>query len=151
MRRLVFSLWAALLCVVPSAVAAQQRELRAGTRIRFSLGTSDTLHVADVTRLSGDSVFVDRCLTCSRSSYSRAELNQLAMFRPYHPGRRMVTGFGVGGLAGLALGVVVATKCGGGYRCEDSALAVPFLGLAGGLIGGLAGYLTGYRWVPIGR
>lgn len=149
--RLIFSLCPALLCVVSASVAAQGPELRAGTRIRFTVGASDALHVADVTRINGDSVFVDRCLTCTQLSYSRAELSHLAIFQAIPSGMRILSGIGIGGLVGLGVGLAGASSCTGGDRCDGWIVLVPFGAIAGGFVGGLVGYLTSYRWVPIER
>ena len=61
----------------------------------------------------------------------------------------MLNGFAIGGITGLALGYLGAVACGGGYKCEDDVLLVPFGGLFGGLVGVLTGYLTSYKWQPV--
>ena len=132
-----------------STAAAQDARLRPGTTIRFATATSDTVHVAELDHATSDSLYLGRCGTCTRLSYSRMEVNRLAVFHPAHRGSRFLTGFGFGGLAGLGLGLLAATSCHGGDRCDGGIVLIPFGGLLGGLVGGLAGYLTAYSWDAI--
>ena len=149
-RALTVFLVAVAVGLTASPARAQETLLRPGVTVRFAAGTSDTLHVGVLARATPDSLFLDRCLSCDRLSYSRIEVNRLGVLHPAHRGSRFVSGFGLGGLAGLGLGALVAMSCHGpADRCEDSLIIVPFGGLLGGLIGGLAGYLTAYSWDPV--
>ena len=133
-----------------SAVAAQDPRLQAGATIRFGTGTSDTLYVGQLARATADSLFLQRCVTCGRLTYSRIEVNRLAVFHPAHRGLRFLSGFGYGGLAGLGLGLLAAKSCHGiGDECDGGILLIPIGGLLGGLVGGLIGYLTANSWDPI--
>ncbi len=133
-----------------SRAAAQDPRLRPGATIRFGTDTSDALHVGQLALATADSLFLQRCVTCGRLTYSRIEINRLAVFHPAHRGLRFLTGFGYGGLAGLGLGLLAAISCHGiGDECDGGIILIPFGGLLGGLVGGLIGYLTAYSWDPI--
>jgi hypothetical protein len=132
------------------SASAQDLLLHPGARIRFGIDTTRALHVADLGQATRDSLLLRDCQTCSRLSYSRLEVNRLAVFRRVPAGMRMVSGFGFGGVAGLALGLIAARTCHGvGDECDGSIVVVPALGLLGGLVGVLAGYLTAYSWDPV--
>ena len=148
--RLHHSVLAFCFFVAPSVTAAQSGSVEPGARIRFAIGGTDFLHEATLARIGADSLFLQKCTTCERLTYSRSEVNRLAVFRKSGAGSRAVTGFGIGGLVGLALGGIAMATCHGvGDACDGALVALPFEGLAGGLIGSLAGYLTGYKWLPI--
>lgn len=133
-----------------SPAKAQDARLRPGATIRFSPSGTDTVYVGQLARATPDSILLRRCTNCSRLSYSRSDLNRLAVFHPAHRGSRFLTGFGYGGLIGLGLSVIVARSCHGvGDACDGGIVLIPFGGLLGGLVGGLAGYLTAYTWDPV--
>ena len=151
-----YAFFTGLICTALSTAAAQETMLRSGARIRFRTNDSvqlakDSLHVAQLARLTRDSLIVQRCMTCARLGYARAEVKHLEVFRPSDRGSRFLTGFGVGGLLGLGLGVLGATTCHGGDKCDGAIFLIPFGGIVGGLIGGMGGYLTAYRWDAIPR
>ena len=136
--------------VAASTAKAQDPRLRPGTTIRFSTGTSDRPHIGELARATPDSLFLQSCPTCSSLSYSRIEVNRLAVFRRANRGLRFLTGFGYGGLLGLGAALLGATTCHGGDKCDGWLVLIPTGGLLGGLVGGLVGYLsTPYSWVPI--
>lgn len=133
-----------------SPATAQDPRLRPGATIRFGPSGTDTVYVGQLARATPDSILLRRCTNCSRLSYSRIDVNRLAVFQPAHRGSRFLTGFGYGGLAGLGLGVILAKSCHGiGDECDGGIVLIPFGGLLGGLIGGLIGYLTAYTWDPV--
>src|SRR5437762_4363485 len=120
-----------------SRATAQDPRLRPGAAIRFGTDTSDALHVGQLARATADSLFLQRCVTCGRLTYSRIEINRLAVFHPAHRGLRFLSGFGYGGLAGLGLGVLAAKSCHGlGYECDGRVSSLSLCGCAGRLGGG---------------
>ena len=133
-----------------SVTDAQDANVGPGSRIRFRIDSSELAHEATLGLLTRDSLVLHRCVSCDRLRYGRADVSHLEGFYRKPSGSRMLTGFGYGGLAGLALGVIVLKSCHGlGDSCDGAILAVPFGGLLGGLIGVLTGYLTAYEWQPI--
>ena len=133
-----------------SSAAAQDPRLRPGTRIRFGIGTTETLHVAELGQATPDSLVLRQCQSCNRLSYGRVEVNRLAVFSRVPAGMRVVSGFGYGGLVGLGIGLLGASMCHGtGDQCDGGIILVPAVGLLGGLVGALIGYLTAYSWHPI--
>jgi len=149
-RVLTVFLLAVAVGLTSSPAQAQETLLRPGATVRFASGKSDSLRVGVLARATPDSLFLDRCLSCDRLSYSRSEVNRLGVMHPAHRGSRFVAGFGLGGLAGLGLGALGAMSCRGtADKCEGGVFLVPFIALLGGLIGGLAGYLTAYSWDPV--
>jgi hypothetical protein len=145
----ILSLIALLLVTAASPASAQTGDVARGDRVRFSIGSPDSLYEGVLDRLTPDSLFLESCETCTRLLYSRSEIGRLAVFRKSGGGMRAVTGFGLGGLIGLAIAGFAAASCHGGDKCDGAIVAIPFFGLAGGLIGAIGGYLSGYKWVPV--
>jgi hypothetical protein len=131
------------------AGVAQEARLAPGARIRFRIGTSDTLHVAELSRGSADSLILQSCQTCSRLSYVRTEVNQLAVFRPLNRGDRIIVGLGIGAAIGAGIGYLSSRNCRTYERCDLAFLAVPVDAILGGIFGGMAGFISAYRWDPI--
>jgi hypothetical protein len=147
--------WHALLlvisfCVAFSGAAAQENGPRQGSLIRFRVPPQDSLHVADLARITADSLVLERCETCSRLLFSRAEVNHLEVFVTTNRGDRLIAGFGIGGLIGGGLGYLSARTCkGNADACELSFLAVPFGAIAGAILGAGVGFITAYKWEPV--
>jgi len=138
------------LCAAFSGAAAQESVLRQGSLIRFRVPPQDSLHIADLDRLTADSLVLERCETCSRLRFSRAEVAHLEVFGPVNRGDRFLAGLGLGALIGGGLGYLnVATCKGYADACELAVLAVPFGAIAGGILGAGFGFMTGYRWKPV--
>lgn len=145
-----------VLCVLSIAAVPARGQvtntigIQPGSTVRFQIGGDASYRSGVLSRFTADSLIVERCPTCQgRLLYARSELTRLDVSERMPSGSRVLTGFGVGGLTGLALGALGAAACGGGYKCEDEILLVPFGGLFGGLVGALIGYLTAYKWVPV--
>lgn len=121
-----------------------------GASIRFQIVGDSLFRTGFLSRLTRDSLIVERCPTCyGRLVYAREEVTRLDVSKRTNGGSRALTGFALGASAGLALGYLSAVNCKGGDRCDASIVAIPFGGILGGLIGGLAGYLSGFKWEPV--
>lgn len=140
---------AALLCIAFSAAGGQEQEPRPGANIRFRVGMSDSLHVAQLGLLTRDSLALERCSTCNRLRYSRAEINDLAVFRPVNRGDRFIGGLAIGAVIGAGLGYLSSRSCRTYERCDLAALAIPMGAIFGGLFGGVTGFISAYRWEPV--
>ena len=140
---------AAVLCIAFSAVGGQEQEPQPGAQIRFRIGARDSLHVAQLGLLTRDSLALERCLTCNRLRYSRAEINDLAVFRPVNRGDRFIGGLAIGAVIGGGLGYLSSRGCRTYEKCDLAALAVPLGAIFGGLFGGVIGFIGAYRWEPV--
>ena len=141
---------AAVLCIAFSSVGGQEWEPQPGANIRFRIGPSDSLHVAQLGLLTRDSLALERCLTCNRLRYTRAEINDLAVFRPVNRGDRLIGGFAIGAVIGAGLGYLSARSCRTYERCDLAALNLPLGAISGGLLGMAIGLISAYRWEPVG-
>ncbi len=130
--------------------AAGRIGVEPGASIRFQIFGDSSFRTGFLSRFTPDSMVVERCPTCyGRLRYGRGELARLDVSKRTDPGSRALTGFAIGGAAGLALGYLSGVNCKGGDKCDLALLAIPFGGILGGLIGGMAGYLSGFKWQPV--
>lgn len=121
-----------------------------GASIRFQILGDSLFRSGILSRLTRDSLIVERCPTCyGRLDYGRGELTRLDVSRRLAGGSRALTGFAIGASAGLGIGWLSGINCKGGDKCDGTIVAIPFLGILGGLIGGAAGYLSAYKWEPV--
>jgi hypothetical protein len=131
--------------------AARPVGIEPGATIRFQIGGDNSFRSGVLSRLTGDSLVVERCPTCQgRLLYARSELTRLDVSKRTPAGFRMLGGYAIGAITGLALGVAAAVTCtGGGDKCDGGPVLVAFGGVFGGLVGVLVGYLTAYKWEPV--
>jgi hypothetical protein len=141
---------AILFCTALSSTGAQESYVKEGATIRFQTDSGHYTHTGQLAVLTIDSLFLQRCATCFRLTYSRTEVSHLAVLRPEARGDRFLAGLLIGALAGGGLGYIAASTCGGGEKCDLAGLAIPFGAIVGGLFGGVAGVLSAYRWQPVG-
>ena len=134
---------------VISPVGAQESIVKTGASIRIRPVGDERFHAGQLERVTGDSVFLERCPDCNRLAYGRTDVANLDVYQPYNRGNRTLTGIGLGGLLGIGLGFLSAATCHGGDKCDASVVAIPFGGIAGMLIGGIVGYATAYKWHPV--
>jgi hypothetical protein len=133
-----------------STSGAQVHQLKRGEKIRFSIGATRELHEARLERFTPDSMILESCATCNRLRFARREAYDLEVFRRKSARSRAVTGFGIGGLFGLAAAGIRGLSCHGtADKCEDWFFALPFFGLIGGFVGSIVGYLGAGAWQPI--
>jgi hypothetical protein len=127
--------------------AAQSTFPDPGAKIRFSIAPSSQLHEGRLERMTGDSIVLERCPTCDRLHFGRAEIRDLEVWPSHASWGRALRGFGIGGAVGFAIaGLRGATCHGTADKCEDWVPLLGILGFAGGILGGFVGYLTGGSW-----
>jgi hypothetical protein len=118
-----------------------------GAKIRFSTAPSSALYEGRLARVTEDSIVLERCPTCDRLRFGRAEIRDLEVWRSNASWGRALHGFGIGGAIGFAIaGLRRATCHGTADQCEDWVPLLGILGLAGGITGGIVGFLTGGSW-----
>jgi hypothetical protein len=130
--------------VAPSTIAP-------GATIRFSVGTDSRLSVGHLSRLTADSLIIDRCANCDRLRYGTREISRLEVLRGSSRGKHFAAGLAVGALAGFISAVVNTT-----LPCHTDVCGLRDLGFFafppfGALIGGIIGVSlpTGERWEPV--
>jgi hypothetical protein len=133
--------------VAPSTVAH-------GATIRFVLRTDSLPTVGHLSRLTADSLIIERCANCDRLRYGTREINRLEVRRGSSRGRRFGHGLVFGALAGLAIAVFDnAQPCHAldtdvcGFRVLEFFVGPPFGALIGGIVG--VALPTGERWEPV--
>ena len=77
-------------------------------RVGIREAQSGDLHAGQLERVTGDSVFLERCPDCNRLAYGRNDVANLDIYQPYNRGNRTLTGIGLGGLLGIGLGFLSA-------------------------------------------
>lgn len=151
--RFRYCLWAAIQLCGYSAGAQSSTQpvgIESGASIRFQIFGDSLFRSGFLSRFTQDSLIVERCPTCyGRLAYGRTELTRLDVSRRLPGGSRALSGFAIGGAAGLGLGYISTVNCKGGDKCDGAIVAIPFLGILGGLIGAAAGYLSAYKWEPV--
>ena len=134
--------------VAPSTVAH-------GAIIRFVLGTGSLPTVGHLSKLTADSLIVERCANCVRLRYGTGEINRLELLRGSSRGKHFAGGLGIGALAGLIIaGVNYARPC---HALDTDVCGARTFGLflfgppVGALIGGIVGLAlpTSQRWEPV--
>jgi hypothetical protein len=133
--------------VAPSTVAH-------GATIRFVLGTDSLPTVGHLSKLTADSLIIERC-GCVRLRYGTGEINRLEVLRGSSRGKHFAAGLGIGVLAGLIIaGVNYARPC---HALDTDVCGARTFGLflygppLGALIGGIVGLAlpTSQRWEPV--
>ena len=130
--------------VAPSTIAH-------GSTIRFVVGTDSLLIVGHLTRLTADSLMLERCANCDRLRYGTREISRLEVLRGSSRGRHFAVGLGAGALAGV-IGAAVnnAAPCHTDV-CDLRLLGFIFGPAIGALTGGIIGIAlpSGQRWEPV--
>jgi hypothetical protein len=132
--------------VAPSAIAP-------GATIRFVEGTDGRLIVGHLSKLTADSLVIQRCENCDRLRYGTPEISRLEVLRGSSRGKHFAVGLAVGALAGFVAGVInTAQPCNStpdvcGFR-DIALIAGP---AEGALIGGIIGiaFPTRQKWEPV--
>ena len=138
---------------IPVVRAIAPSTIAPGATIRFVAGTDSRLSVGHLSKLTADSLIVDRCANCDRLRYGTREISRLEVLRGSSRGKHFAVGLAVGALVGFVAGVInTAQACNGtpdvcGFR-DIALIAGP---LDGALIGGIIGVSlpTGKRWEPV--
>ncbi|MGZ3467516.1 MAG: hypothetical protein ACXU91_12325, partial [Gemmatimonadaceae bacterium] len=133
--------------VAPSTIAP-------GATIRFVLGTDSLPTVGHLSKLTADSLIVERCANCVRLRYGTGEISRLEVHRGSSRARHFGHGLVFGALAGLSIAVFDnARPCHAldtdvcGFRVIEFFVGPPFGALIGGIIG--VALPTGERWEPV--
>jgi len=133
--------------VAPSTIGA-------GATIRFVVVTDSLPIVGHLSKLTADSLIIERCAHCDRLRYGTREISRLEVHRGSSRGRHFGHGLVFGALAGLSIAVIDnARPCHAldtdvcGFRVIEFFVGPPFGALLGGIIG--VALPTGERWEPV--
>lgn len=133
--------------VAPSTIAP-------GATIRFVVGTDSLPIVGHLSKLTADSLIIERCANCVRLRYGTGEISRLEVHRGSSRARHFGHGLVFGALAGLSIAVLDnARPCHAldtdvcGFRVLDFFVGPPFGALLGGIIG--VALPTGQKWEPV--
>ncbi len=136
---------------IPVVRAVAPSTIAPGATIRFVVGTDSRLSVGHLSKLTADSLIIDRCANCDRLRYGTLEISRLEVLRGSSRGKHFAAGLAIGALAGFISAVVNTT-----LPCHTDVCGLRDLGFFafppfGALIGGIIGVSlpTGERWEPV--
>jgi len=136
---------------IPAVRAIAPSTIAPGATIRFVVGTDSRHIVGHLSKLTPDSLIIERCANCDRLRYGTREISRLEVLRGSSRGRYFAHGVVFGALAGLIAAVLVnAQPCHTDVcdlRLLDFFALPPFGALIGGIIG--VSLPTGQRWEPV--
>ena len=139
---------------IPVARAVAPSTIAHGATIRFVAGTDSLPIVGHLSKLTADSLIIERCAHCDRLRYGTREISRLEVRRGSSRGRNFGHGLVFGALAGLSIAVIDnARPCHSldtdvcGFRVNELFVGPPFGALMGGIIG--VALPTGERWEPV--
>jgi hypothetical protein len=125
-----------------------------GATIRFVVGTDSLPIIGHLSKLTADSLIIERCANCVRLRYRTGEVSRLEVHRGSSRARHFGHGLVFGALAGLSIAVFDnARPCHAldtdvcGFRVLELFVGPPFGALIGGIIG--VSFPTGERWEPV--
>jgi hypothetical protein len=136
---------------IPPVGAVAPSTIAPGATIRFVVGTDTGLNIGHLSKLTADSLIIDRCANCDRLLYGTREISRLEVLRGSSRGRHFAHGLLFGAFAGLIAAVLVdAQPChsdGCGLGVGAFLIGPPFGALIGGIIGTILP--TSERWEPV--
>ena len=139
---------------IPPVRAVAPSTIAPGATIRFVVGTDSSLRVGHLSKLTADSLMIDRCPNCDRLRYGTREISRLEVLRGSSRGKHFAVGLGIGALAGVIIaGINYARPCHAldtdvcGFRAFGFVFGPPIGALIGGIIG--VSLPTGERWEPV--
>jgi hypothetical protein len=136
---------------IPPGGAVAPSTIASGATIRFVVGTDSRLIVGHLSKLTADSLIIERCANCDRLRYGTREITRLEVLRGSSRGRHFAHGLVFGALAGLVAAVLVNAQPCHTDVCDLRLLDFFALPPFGALIGGILGTVlpTGERWEPV--
>jgi hypothetical protein len=136
---------------IPAVRAVEPSTIAPGATIRFVVGTDSRLIVGHLSKLTADSLIIERCANCDRLRYGTLEISRLEVLRGSSRGRNFGHGLVFGALAGLIAGVLVDAQPCHSDGCGFGVAAFIIGPSEGALIGGILGLAlpTGQRWEPV--
>lgn len=139
---------------IPPVRAVAQSTIAQGATIRFVVGTDSLPVIGHLSKLTADSLVIERCANCVRLRYGTGEISRLEVHRGSSRARHFGHGLVFGALAGLTIAVIDnARPCHSldtdvcGLRVLEFFVGPPFGALIGGIIG--VSLPTGERWEPV--
>ena len=139
---------------IPVVLAVAPSTIAPGATIRFAVGTDSRLSLGHLSKLTADSLIIERCANCVRLRYGTGEINRLEVLRGSSRGKHFAVGLGIGALAGVIIaGLNYARPCHAldtdvcGFRAFGFIYGPPLGALIGGIIG--VSLPTRMRWEPV--
>ena len=139
---------------IPPVRAVAPSTIAHSATIRFVVGTDSLPTIGRLSKLTADSLIIERCANCDRLRYGIGEISRLEVHRGSSRGRNFGHGLVFGALAGLSIAVLDnARPCHAldtdvcGFRVIAFFVGPPFGALIGGIIG--VALPTGERWEPV--
>src|SRR6267143_4244015 len=127
---------------IPPVRAVAPSTIAPGATIRFVVGTDSSLRVGHLSKLTADSLIINRCANCDRLRYGTREISRLEVLRGSSRGKHFAVGLGIGALAGVIIaGINYARPC---HALDTDVCAFRVFGFfyglpLGALIGGIIG------------
>jgi hypothetical protein len=153
--RSVFWLFlSSLATIVPSASAQRTLAVAVGAKVRVRTGTDKAWTVGRLVGTPPDTVRLQLCDTCSIAAYPLSALSAVDVsMGPRRRGDTALKGVGIGLLAGVGAGFLLAYHVERGCRdgpCGIGYVILPIVGGTAGLfLGGAAGSFVRYEdWQP---
>ena len=136
---------------IPPVRAVAPSTIAPGATIRFVVGTDSLVRLAHLSKLTADSLIIDRCTNCDRLRYGTREISRLEVLRGSSRGRHFAHGLVFGALAGFVAAVLVNAQPCHTDVCDLRLLDFYALPPFGALIGGIIGTIlpTSERWEPV--
>jgi hypothetical protein len=139
---------------IPPVRAVAPSTIAHGATIRFVVGTDSLPIIGHLSKLTADSLIIERCANCVRLRYGTGEISRLEVHRGSSRARHFGYGLVFGALAGLSIAVFDnARPCHAldtdvcGFRVFELFVGPPFGALIGGIIG--VALPTGQKWEPV--
>jgi hypothetical protein len=125
--------------------------VEAGSVVRFMVEGDRNPYSGKLSRLTPDSIILDRCFHCHPNTYGRNEISNLEVFRSSNYARNALLGLlgGAVGAGAIAATIVSSDKCSGDL-CGLRYIAIPYATFAGALVGLFVGIrLASEVWDPV--
>lgn len=136
---------------IPIIRAVAPSTLAHGATVRFMVATDTLPTIGHLSKLTTDSLIMERCARCDRLRYGTREINRLEVLRGSSRGGHVTHGLVFGTVAGLIAAVLVNVQPCHTDVCDLRLLNFFALPPFGALIGGIIGVSlpTAERWEPV--